>query len=149
MRLTRFSGLPDAARAVGTGRKIMIKKILLGLTLAALVFTGSASAQGIKRTPLQTVDFPEGYKTVTGIAEVPAGGASGRHSHPGIETGYVLDGELELAFDGKPSLRVKAGESYQIPAGEIHDAKAAGDKPLKVLAVYIVDKTKPLASPAP
>jgi quercetin dioxygenase-like cupin family protein len=127
----------------------MIKNILLGLTLAALVFTGSASAQGIKRTPLQTVDFPEGYKTVTGIAEVPAGGASGRHSHPGIETGYVLDGELELAFDGKPSLRVKAGESYQIPAGEIHDAKAAGDKPLKVLAIYIVDKTKPLATPAP
>jgi len=127
----------------------MIKKILLGLALAALVLTGGASAQGIKRTPLQTVDFPEGYKTVTGIAEIPAGGASGRHSHPGIETGYVLDGELELAFDGKPSLRVKAGESYQIPAGEIHDAKAAGDKPLKVLAVYIVDKTKPLASPAP
>jgi quercetin dioxygenase-like cupin family protein len=127
----------------------MIKNILLGLTLAALVFTGSASAQGIKRTPLQTVDFPEGYKTVTGIAEVPAGGASGRHSHPGIETGYVLDGELELAFDGKPSLKVKAGESYQIPAGEIHDAKAAGDKPLKVLAIYIVDKAKPLASPAP
>ncbi|HEY0911882.1 MAG TPA: cupin domain-containing protein, partial [Bradyrhizobium sp.] len=121
----------------------MIKKILLGLTLATLVLTGSASAQGIKRTPLQTVDFPEGYKTVTGIAEIPAGGASGRHSHPGIETGYVLDGELELAFDGKPSLRVKAGESYQIPAGEIHDAKAAGDKPLQVLAIYIVDKTKP------
>ena len=46
-------------------------------------------------------------------------------------------------------LRVKAGESYQIPAGEIHDAKAAGDKPLKVLAIYIVDKAKPLATPAP
>jgi quercetin dioxygenase-like cupin family protein len=131
----------------------MIKKILLApilvLALAAFAFTGGAFAQGIKRTPLQKIDFPEGYSTVTAIAEIPPGGASGRHSHPGIETGYVLDGELELAFDGKPSLKVKAGESYQIPAGEIHDAKAAGDKPLKVLAIYIVDKTKPLASPAP
>jgi quercetin dioxygenase-like cupin family protein len=159
MRFTRFALSPGAARVAAQEEKNMIKKILLGLIVAAFafaggtfsgsVFSGSALAQGIKRTPLQKIDFPEGYTTVTAIAEIPAGGASGRHSHPGIETGYVLDGELELAFDGKPSLKVKAGESYQIPAGEIHDAKASGDKPLKVLAIYIVDKTKPLATPAP
>ena len=128
----------------------MIKKILLGLAVAAFAFAGSAMAQtsGIKRTPLQKIDFPEGYTVVTAIAEVPAGGAAGRHTHPGIETGYVLEGELELLIDGKPPLKVKAGESYQIPAGVVHDAKA-GDKPFKVLAIYVVDKTKPLASPAP
>ena len=126
----------------------MIKKILLGLAVAAFAFTGGAFAQGIKRTPLQKIDFPEGHTTVTAIAEVPAGGASGRHSHPGIETGYVLEGELELVIDGQPPLKLKAGESYQIPAGVIHDAKA-GDKPFKVLGIYIVDKTKPLAIPAP
>src|ERR1700743_549727 len=125
----------------------MIKKILLGLTIAAFAVAGTASAQGIKRTPLQKIDFPEGYTTVTAIAEVPAGGASGRHSHPGVETGYVLQGELELVIDGQPPLKLKAGESYQIPAGAIHDAKA-GDKPFKVLGIYIVDKTKPLATPA-
>ena len=42
---------------------------------------------------------------------------------------------------------MKAGDSYQIPVGAIHDAKVSGDKPLKVLTVYIVDKTKPLATP--
>jgi quercetin dioxygenase-like cupin family protein len=126
----------------------MIKKILLGLAVAAFAFTGAASAQGIKRTPLQKIDFPEGYTTVTAIAEVPAGGAAGRHSHPGIETGYVMEGELTLLIDGQPPKVLKAGESYQIPAGVIHDAKAA-DKPFKVLAIYIVDKTKPLATPAP
>jgi hypothetical protein len=31
----------------------------------------------------------------------------------------------------------------------IHDAEASDGKPLKVLTVYIVDKTKPLATPAP
>jgi|SRR5665213_2489379 len=126
----------------------MIKKIILGLAVAAFAFAGSAVAQGIKRTPLQKIDFPDGYTTITGIAEVPAGGAAGRHSHPGIETGYVLEGELELLIDGKPPMKLKAGDSYQIPAGAIHDAKA-GDKPFKVLAIYIVDKTKPLATPAP
>jgi quercetin dioxygenase-like cupin family protein len=128
----------------------MIKKILLGLTVVAFTCAGGAIAQqsGIKRTPLQKVEFPDGYNTITAIAEVPAGGASGRHTHPGVETGYVLEGELELLIDGKPPLKVKAGESYQIPPGVVHDAKA-GDKPFKVLGVYIVDKTQPLASPAP
>ena len=128
----------------------MFKKILLGLTVAAFAFSGGAIAQqgGIKRTPLQKIEFPEGYVTVTGLAEVPAGGTAGRHSHPGIETGYVLEGELEIIIDGQPPLKLKAGDSYQIPAGAIHDVKA-GDKPFKVLAVYVVDKTKPLASPAP
>jgi quercetin dioxygenase-like cupin family protein len=131
-------------------QKIMIKKVLLGISLVAFVYAGAAIAQqsGIKRTPLQKVEFPDGYNTITGIAEVPAGGAAARHTHPGVETGYVLEGELELDIDGKPPLKLKAGDSYEIPAGAVHDAKA-GDKPFKVLGVYVVDKTKPLASPAP
>jgi quercetin dioxygenase-like cupin family protein len=128
----------------------MIKKILLGLTIVAFACAGAAIAQqgGIKRTPLQKVDFPPGFNTVTAIAEVPAGGASGRHSHPGAETGYVMEGELELVIDGKPPLKLKAGESYQIPEGVVHDAKAS-DKPFKVLAIYIVKAGEPLAKPAP
>ena len=128
----------------------MIKKILLGLSLVAITCAGAALAQqaSIKRTPLQKIDFPAGYNTVTAIAEVPAGGAAGRHSHPGVETGYVMEGELELIIDGKPPVKLKAGESYQIPEGAIHDAKA-GDKPFKVLGVYIVKAGEPLAKPAP
>jgi hypothetical protein len=58
----------------------MIKKLLLGLTVVAFAGAGVAIAQqtGIKRTPLQKLDFPAGYNTVTAIAEVPAGGAAGR-----------------------------------------------------------------------
>jgi quercetin dioxygenase-like cupin family protein len=128
----------------------MIKKLLLGLTIVAVAGAGVAIAQqtGIKRTPLQKLDFPAGYNTVTAIAEVPAGGASGRHTHPGAETGYVLEGELELVIDGQPPMKIKAGESYQIPEGAIHDAKA-GDKPFKVLGVYVVKAGEPLAKPAP
>ena len=128
----------------------MIKKLLLGLTIVAVAGAGVAIAQqtGIKRTPLQKLDFPAGYNTVTAIAEVPAGGAAGRHTHPGAETGYVLEGELELVIDGQPPMKIKAGESYQIPEGAIHDAKA-GDKPFKVLGVYVVKAGEPLAKPAP
>ena len=129
----------------------MIKKILLGLTVVVFACAGVALAQqsGIKRTPLQKVEFPDGYATVTGIAEIPAGGSAGRHTHPGIEMGYLLEGEADLLIDGKPDQHLKAGDSYSIPAGAVHDAKVHGDKALKVLGIYVVDKTKPLASPAP
>lgn len=133
---------------------MMIKKIVLGscLGLGVLSFAlaGAAVAQqgGIKRTPLQKVEFPDGYVTVTGLAELPPGAAAGRHTHPGIETGYVLEGELNLEIDGQPAKLLKPGDSYQIPAGAVHDAKVHGDKSMKVLGVYVVDKTKPLASPA-
>jgi quercetin dioxygenase-like cupin family protein len=129
----------------------MIKKILLGLTVVAFACAGAAIAQqgGIKRTPLQKAEFPDGYVTVTAIAEVPVGGSAGRHTHPGIEMGYLMEGEADLIIEGKPDQHLKAGDSYAIPAGAVHDAKVHGDKPLKVLGIYVVDKTKPLASPAP
>jgi quercetin dioxygenase-like cupin family protein len=128
----------------------MTKKLILGLAVATFVVAGVAIAQqsGIKRTPLQKVDFPAGYNTVTAIAEIPAGGAAGRHTHPGAETGYVLEGELELLIDGQPPKKLKAGESYQIPEGAVHDAKA-GSQATKVLGVYIIKAGEPLAKPAP
>jgi len=98
---------------------------------------------------LQKVEFPDGYNTVTGIAEIAPGGSAGRHTHPGIEMGYLLEGEADLLIDGKPDLHLKAGDSYAIPAGAVHDARVYGDKALKVLGIYVVAKTKPLASPAP
>jgi quercetin dioxygenase-like cupin family protein len=127
----------------------MIRKILLGLTIVAFACTSAAFAQGIKRTPLQKIDFPAGYTTVTAIAEIPAGGSAGRHTHPGVETGYVIEGEGELIIEGQPTKVLKPGESWAIPAGVIHDAKVVGDKPLKIMAIYIVEKDKPLATPAP
>jgi quercetin dioxygenase-like cupin family protein len=127
----------------------MIRKLLLGLIVAAVAGTAMAQQAGLKRTPLQKLDFPEGYNTVTVMAELAVGASAGRHTHPGAETGYVLDGEAEFAVEGQPSFRMKPGDSYAIPAGAVHDAKTIGDKPFKFIGIYIVDKTKPLATPAP
>jgi len=120
--------------------------------LSLAVLTASALAEeppaGIKRTPLQSIDFPEGYKTVTGLAEVAPGHASGMHTHPGIETGYVLDGEVLMIVEGQPDRRLKAGDSFVIPPGAKHDVKSVGSMPAKAVSVFVVDKSKPLASPA-
>jgi quercetin dioxygenase-like cupin family protein len=72
----------------------------------------------------------------------------GRHTHPGPESGFVLEGEFVLLIDGQPEKTVKVGESYQVPSGAIHDGRT-GSKGAKVIATYVVEKGKPLASPAP
>jgi quercetin dioxygenase-like cupin family protein len=72
----------------------------------------------------------------------------GRHTHFGPELGYVMEGGMTLLVEGKPPLVLNPGDSYQIPAGVVHDART-GDKAAKILAVYVVEKGKPLATPAP
>ena len=138
----------------------MLKTTLLSLSIA-LAGIGAASAQtpaaapaqapsGIKRTPVQDVDFPAGYHVVQVIAEIAAGTQSaGRHTHPGIDASYVLDGEGVLMVEGKPDQVLKPGVAIQVPAGVPHDVKVGPDKPLKLLGIYIVEKDKPVASPAP
>ncbi len=108
----------------------------------------TAGAQNIKRTPLQKFDVPgTNYETVIGIAEIVANVNVGRHTHAGPESGYLLEGEATLLIDGQPPKELKAGDSYAVPAGAIHDAKS-GPKGAKVIATYVVEKGKPFAAPA-
>ncbi len=127
----------------------MFKKTLVitAFTVPVLLAPVFAQQSNIKRTPLQTVDFPAGFQTVSGIAEVAAGTCAGRHTHPGVETSYVLEGDIIVKIEGKPDQNLKAGQSFQIPVGAAHDACTTGG--MKVLATYIVEKGKPLATPAP
>jgi quercetin dioxygenase-like cupin family protein len=84
-----------------------------------------------------------------GTAEIAPGAAAGRHIHHGEEFGYVLDGSATLEVEGKAPQELKAGMAYHIDREKAHDAQvAASGGPAKVLAVYIVDKGKPLAEPA-
>jgi quercetin dioxygenase-like cupin family protein len=125
-----------------------IKVAALSVAVLATPALAEDAPPAIKRTPLQAIDFPEGYKTVTGLAEIVPGGASGLHTHPGIETGYILEGEVLMSVEGQPEKTLKAGDSYMIPAGAKHDVKSIGSVPAKAVSVFVVDKSKPLASPA-
>jgi len=121
---------------------------LFAIVLGCAPASAQEAPAGIKRTPLQAADFPDGYRTVTGLAEIVPGGASGPHTHPGIETGYVLEGEVLMQVDGQPDRTLKPGDSYMIPAGTKHDVKSVGSVAAKAFSVFVVDKTAPLASPA-
>jgi quercetin dioxygenase-like cupin family protein len=120
--------------------------LAVAVTLAAV--TVGAQAPGIKRTVLQKGDVTTEYEVVLAKAEISPGGSTGRHSHPGTESGYVLEGATNLEIDGQPAKVYKAGDSYFIPAGAIHSAAPVGDKPAVILATYVVKKGEPLATPA-
>jgi quercetin dioxygenase-like cupin family protein len=118
------------------------------LALAAGALYGQAS--GLTRVLVGRADVSvPGREAVVARVEVAPGARAGRHTHPGDEISYVLEGESELLVDGQPPRIVKAGESFVIPAGVVHDAHNAGSVPVKLVGVYVVEKGKPLASPAP
>jgi quercetin dioxygenase-like cupin family protein len=108
----------------------------------------SAATSGIKRTVLQREDGPApGYVTVMVSAEIPAGFTVGRHTHPGIESAFTIEGGGVLSVEGLPDKATRAGEVFQVPASTPHSFKAA-DKTTRLAITYVVEKDKPLASPA-
>ena len=126
------------------------RQTLLGIALALATGTLLAQASGLTRTLVGRGDVSvPGREAVVARVEVAAGARAGRHTHPGDEISYVIEGEAELLIDGQPPRIVKAGESFIIPAGTVHDAHNAGSTPIKLVGVYVVEKGKPLASPAP
>jgi quercetin dioxygenase-like cupin family protein len=119
------------------------------LALAGIVAGVSAQQAAFKRTVLQQGDISvPGREVVTAVAELQPGGSPGRHTHPGEEVGYVLEGTVMLEQDGKPSVMLGAGKTFLIPAGTIHNAMNHGSGTARILATYIVEKGKPLATPA-
>jgi len=128
--------------------------------LATFVMTGLASAQQppgtatpptapIKRTILQKADVPgTNLELIYATVEVSAGFKAGRHNHPGVVMFQVIDGDFWLQLDGQPEQVFRAGESQTLADRVVHN-EGALDKPLKLSVVYVVEKGKPLASPAP
>ncbi len=123
----------------------------LGLVAAlALGIQSSRAQDGIKRTDLQTHDLSiPGREVVQQMVELQQSVVVARHTHPGEEVSVVLDGELLLEVAGKPAVTLKAGQAFTVPAGAAHGVKNTGSGPVKLLVTYIVEKGKPLRSPAP
>ena len=126
-----------------------MSKVLAIACITVLAISAAAVAQqtGIKRTVIRTFDYPPGYTTITGIVELAPNTCSGRHTHPGIDSGYVMEGDFVLKIDGKPEQTFKVGDSYQTLPQEPHDACSVSGN--KLLDTWVMEKGKPLASPAP
>jgi quercetin dioxygenase-like cupin family protein len=121
------------------------------VTVAAFALTGVLVAQqpAFKRTVLQQSDISiVGHEVVSAVADFEPRATPGRHTHFGEEVGYILEGTFLIEQEGKAPVTLNAGGSFLIPAGKIHNATNTGTGPGKILATYIVEKGKPLATPA-
>jgi hypothetical protein len=131
--------------------RLVIGAALVAACAAGFAFDRFALAQqtGIKRTILLRTDDPAAasQEAVLGLAEIGPGASSGKHLHHGVEIGYVLDGSVVIEYPGKPATTYKAGEAFKNEGP--HTARNPGATTAKVVAVYLVEKGKPLADPAP
>ncbi len=119
--------------------------------LLAFALTGVLAAQAptFKRTILQQADISvPGHEVISAVAEFEPGANPGRHTHFGEEIGYVIEGTLLVEQAGKPPVTLQAGGSFLIPAGTVHNATNTGAGKARILATYVVEKGKPLATPA-
>jgi len=133
-----------------------MKRLLITLAFATFAFTAPLPAQQqpspvqpapVKRTVLGKVEVPgANYDVITAMVEIAPGFKAGRHNHPGIVQAQVLEGEFWLALDGQPEKTFKAGEWLEIRDAAIHNEGSVGAGPAKLIAVYTVERGKPLVS---
>jgi mannose-6-phosphate isomerase-like protein (cupin superfamily) len=75
-----------------------------------------------------------------------AGGREGRHTHPGLAMVYVQQGVLTLDYEGKPTTTYKAGDSFYVEPGKIHEGHNFGKTPVKVFGFFVVKKGVPMTT---
>jgi quercetin dioxygenase-like cupin family protein len=130
-----------------TTRIMAVAVLIVGSGLALHV--ALAQQPGITRTDLQRHDLSvPGREVVQVRVDIAPGVVAPRHSHPGEEIVYAIEGLLEYQVEGKPPVTLKAGEVLFIPAGTIHAVKNVGSGNAAELATYVVEKGKPLVVPA-
>lgn len=140
--LTRrgFAGFAPCAICAVTG---------LVATDASAQSTAPAATSGITRKPLSQMDGPApGYTTIAMEVIIEPEAVVARHTHPGIESGYVLEGNLELPIEGHPTLMLKPGDAFQVPVRTPHAGGKPSNTRTRLAITYVVEKGQPLASPA-
>ncbi len=129
--------------------RTMLKSVLSIAVVVAATAAFAGEAQHPKRTVLQQIDVPgSAYTTIVALTEIDPNMLVERHTHPGTEMTYVLEGGGDMFVEGKPVMHVKAGDHWAVSAGTPHYLKN-GPQPTKLLVTYVLEKGKPLAIPSP
>lgn len=125
-----------------TTRIIAVAMLIAGSAL--VLHVAQAQQAGTRRTDLQRHDLSApGREVIQVRVDFDPGYVSPRHTHPGEEIIYVIEGSLEYEIGGK-TVKVKAGDVLFVPAGTVHAAKNIGSDNGAELATYVVEKGKPL-----
>jgi quercetin dioxygenase-like cupin family protein len=128
-------------------------KTKLMMTVVAMLIAGIVTAPdvvqaqqpGTRRTDLQRHDISApGREVIQVRVDFDPGYVAPRHTHPGEEIIYVIEGTLEYYVEGRPPTTYKAGDVLIVPYGTVHSVKNIGSGNGAELATYVVEKGKPL-----
>jgi len=126
-------------------RRVFMSVMLVGIVVFAV--TGSAQQPQVERKVLLQQDLAvPGYQATLVEVRIPAGGREGRHTHPGTILVRVEEGALTLDYEGKPTVTYKAGESFAVEPGKVHEGINRGTTPIRAIASFVTEKGKPLTT---
>ena len=127
----------------------MIRLSALATCLGFALFVNPRELWSVHKTTLQSQDFPSPiYRTVTVDTLIDRGDMVAPHTHPGLETAYIVTGKARLKIAGAPARTLTEGQSFAIPRMTVHSVTNIGATPLRIVSTYVVDKSKPISSPA-
>jgi quercetin dioxygenase-like cupin family protein len=127
--------------------RIALFLAVTAVLVAALSSTGAAQQPTVERKVLSQQDVTApGYQNVLVAVTIPVGGREGRHTHPGTAIVHVLEGELTLDHDGRPTATYKAGETFFVDPGKVHEGINKGKAPVRAIASFVIEKGKPLTT---
>jgi quercetin dioxygenase-like cupin family protein len=104
-------------------------------------------APGLWRTDLQQHDLSApGREVVQQRVDIGPEAPVVKHTHPGEEVIYILEGSLEYQIEGQPTRTCNAGDALTVPAGAVHAVRNVGSGNAAELATYVVEKGKPVST---
>ena len=103
---------------------------------------GKLARREVQRSPLS---IPK-REMVQVETLIPAGVESGWHIHPGEEVGYIIEGQVEMRVQGRPTVVLNPGDGFLIPPRTPHNARDIGPETGKMLSTYIVETGQPIAT---
>jgi quercetin dioxygenase-like cupin family protein len=109
-----------------------------------------ASSPTVTRTVLNQQDLAiPGYAAALVRVELPVGAREGRHQHPGTLIALVQEGTMTLDYVGKGAIEYKAGETFYVAPGTIHEGMNKGTVPVRLTASFVFPKDKPMTIQVP
>ena len=132
-----------------TSIKLTVIALAVAAGAAAAQQPATPAAPTVTRTPLltQALPMPGGYVATLVSVELPAGAREGRHRHSGTLVAYVREGALTLDHEGKPTVTYKAGESFSVEPGQVHEGMNKGTTTTRLVATFVFPKDQPMTIP--
>ena len=129
---------------------VVVLVLLAGYGVLSLATSAAAQLPTITRKVLLQHDLAIPRHEVTMIAqEIPVGGREGKHTHPGMLVAYIQEGALTVEYEGRPAVTYKAGDTFYLAPGTVHEGINKGSTAMKALGTFISEKGAPLMTPVP